>query len=499
MHIFAKRLKGLLIAICMPLVLVACGGGSGTAVETVTISGTAVKGPIKGALVEVFTLNKNNGAEGVLLGRSTSDTSGGYRVTVPKAKAVAPLLIKVKGQVGSSYAREAVGVPDANFTAAESFHAVLDSFDAAKNDSYAVTPLTDAAYQQLQKFVTQNPDKPVTTSIISAVNARIATLFNVGNILLDNPTSADSSYTQVLTIIDQMVTESGTGNTLQAMNIINQGLVDVAKPEYQQFRTAFVTAATKADLQNNLTVQAILASLANPPAEPDLTDTTAPNQVTGLIAVAAAETATTSSISLSWNVATTPGANKVTGYEIYRYGTKIASANSTGYLDKGLSPSTTYLYYIIAFDAAGNRSIASATVSATTPASPNLSVTVDGELSTGVLNLPKYDIFKPTAPTNLTGTATALTATASSVALTWSVATDDVAVTRYDVYRDSVKIGTSTIPSYSDSSVTSGVEYSYYVVAIDAAGNSSPASTAFSITPTSPNLGVTVGGQVQAP
>ncbi|MFF3447960.1 glycoside hydrolase family 6 protein [Streptomyces sp. NPDC002667] len=76
---------------------------------------------------------------------------------------------------------------------------------------------------------------------------------------------------------------------------------------------------------------------------------------------------TSSSVSLSWSASTDDTA--VTGYDVYRDGTKIGSATATSYTDSGLSASTTYKYTVKAKDAAGNVSASSTEVSATTKAS----------------------------------------------------------------------------------------------------------------------------------
>ncbi|MEW2167122.1 glycoside hydrolase family 6 protein [Streptomyces sp. NPDC007084] len=76
---------------------------------------------------------------------------------------------------------------------------------------------------------------------------------------------------------------------------------------------------------------------------------------------------TSSSVALSWTASTDNTA--VTGYDIYRDGTKVGSSTTTSYTDSGLSASTTYRYTVRAKDAAGNVSAASAAVSATTKAS----------------------------------------------------------------------------------------------------------------------------------
>jgi chitodextrinase len=62
----------------------------------------------------------------------------------------------------------------------------------------------------------------------------------------------------------------------------------------------------------------------------------------------------------------------------------------------------------------------------------------------------------------------------------WGASTDNVGVTRYEVSRDGTVIRTlgSTTRSLSDTGLTAGTGYTYSVVALDAAGNRSIASTA---------------------
>jgi hypothetical protein len=91
-------------------------------------------------------------------------------------------------------------------------------------------------------------------------------------------------------------------------------------------------------------------------------DTTAPTVPSGLAATAVSS----SQINLSWTASTDNVG--VTGYNIYRGGTKIGTAPGTSYQDAGLTASTTYNYNVSAFDAAGNTSAQSAGASATTQA-----------------------------------------------------------------------------------------------------------------------------------
>jgi beta-lactamase superfamily II metal-dependent hydrolase len=104
-------------------------------------------------------------------------------------------------------------------------------------------------------------------------------------------------------------------------------------------------------------------------------DTEAPTAPGALVASAASSSA----IDLDWSASTDNVG--VTGYTVYR-GTngstfsQAGTTTTTGFSDLGLSGSTTYWYWVSAKDAAGNESLASNTVSATTPAPPATSLVV---------------------------------------------------------------------------------------------------------------------------
>ncbi|WP_329082623.1 cellulase family glycosylhydrolase [Streptosporangium sp. NBC_01469] len=89
-------------------------------------------------------------------------------------------------------------------------------------------------------------------------------------------------------------------------------------------------------------------------------DTTAPSVPGNLRSTGT----TANSVSLAWNAATDNVG--VTGYEVYRGGTLVATASGTTHTDTGLTASTSYTYTVRARDAAGNRSAASAAVTAQT-------------------------------------------------------------------------------------------------------------------------------------
>ncbi|MEV0588133.1 discoidin domain-containing protein [Nonomuraea sp. NPDC050310] len=73
---------------------------------------------------------------------------------------------------------------------------------------------------------------------------------------------------------------------------------------------------------------------------------------------------TSSSVSLAWNASTDNVG--VTGYEVFRGSTLVATVTGTTHTDTGLSPSTGYTYTVKALDAAGNRSAAGGPVTGTT-------------------------------------------------------------------------------------------------------------------------------------
>lgn len=87
------------------------------------------------------------------------------------------------------------------------------------------------------------------------------------------------------------------------------------------------------------------------------------------------------------------------------------------------------------------------------------------------------DTVAPTAPV-LAASGT----TSTSTNLSWSGATDNVAVTGYDVYQGASLIGSTASTSYTVTSLTPSTTYSFSVKAKDAAGNVSPSSNTVSVT-----------------
>ena len=141
----------------------------------------------------------------------------------------------------------------------------------------------------------------------------------------------------------------------------------------------------------------------------------------------------------------------VAGYDVFRDGgaTPIASVSAPPFTDTGRAPATTYSYTVRARDAVGNASDRSTADAGTTLA----------------------DTTPPGVPAGVGASATS----SSSVTVSWSASTDDVAVTAYEVYRGGTLAATVNAHglSFVDGGRDPSTTYSYTVRARDAHGNTS--------------------------
>jgi chitodextrinase len=261
----------------------------------------------------------------------------------------------------------------------------------------------------------------------------------------------------------------------------------IATPTTLTFSDGGRTAATTyryqvraVDAAGNLGAYSPIAT-ATTPAGADTMPPTAPATLT-------ATAASATQIGLSWSAATDNVG--VTGYRVERCTgatctnfVQIATPTATTFSDIGRAPSTTYRYRVRAADAAGNLGPYSPIAAATTPT----------------------DTTAPTAP----GTLTATTFSATRIDLSWSAATDNVAVTGYRVERctgagctNFAQIATRTVLNYSDTGRSSGTTYRYRVRAADAAGNLgpySPIATATTTDATAPTAPTTLTASAASP
>tara|TARA_R110000787_G_scaffold6697_4_gene23263 strand:+ start:423 stop:5087 length:4665 start_codon:yes stop_codon:yes gene_type:complete len=93
------------------------------------------------------------------------------------------------------------------------------------------------------------------------------------------------------------------------------------------------------------------------------------------------------------------------------------------------------------------------------------------------------DTEDPTAPSSL---ATS-NITDNTIDLSWTASADNVGVASYDVYQGGSLVGNSTSTSYQATGLSSNTAYSFYVIAKDAAGNTSAQSNTANATTTAPD------------
>lgn len=121
--------------------------------------------------------------------------------------------------------------------------------------------------------------------------------------------------------------------------------------------------------------------------DPDVTPPSVPANLT-------ATPVALSQIDLAWDASTDNIA--VSGYQVFRDGTQIATSGAITYSDTGLTPSTTYAYYVTAFDASGNFSASSTVVATTTLASSTPPVaTTTASTTPGAGGAPKIELQNP--------------------------------------------------------------------------------------------------------
>ena len=222
--------------------------------------------------------------------------------------------------------------------------------------------------------------------------------------------------------------------------------------------TLGVDAYDAAGNQSQVSTVIVTTAACSTTPPPSGGDTSAPTAPTGLSQSAVSDSAAT----VSWSASTDDVG--VTGYGLYVGGIRIDSSSQTSYAFSGLSCASDYTLGVDAYDAAGNRSPV-ATLIITTSACPSPPPPPPP---------PSGDTSPPTAPANLTQSAS----TTSSVTASWSASTDNVGVTGYDVLVDGTQSGATATTSYDVTGLSCGTSHQIVVDAFDAAGNHSPQATA---------------------
>ena len=190
-------------------------------------------------------------------------------------------------------------------------------------------------------------------------------------------------------------------------------------------------------------------------------DNEVPSTPTNL-AVASTSTA---SANLTWTASSDNIA--VAFYKIYVDGNFYMNASTNSATVSRLSQGTTYTFYVIAADAAGNVSPQSNTATGTT----------------------LIDDQSPTAATNLTLGSVGT----NNISISWTAATDNIGVVSYNIYVNGQLMGSTTDTNANIANLDPSTVYTLYVVAKDAAGNLSPVSN--SVTATTQAIGLNCGDE----
>lgn len=205
----------------------------------------------------------------------------------------------------------------------------------------------------------------------------------------------------------------------------------------------------------------------------------------------------------------------VVKYIVFKDGALYGSTITNDFPDISVFPGQTYKYYIIAVDAAQNRSGTSNTVTITIPSDPTTSssTTYPGittqpttatattttsntsSTTTGTLGLPTSttilpisnttvatdtmetpvetpDLYPPSVPSNITVTTT----DDSYLKISWSASNDDKGIKTYKIFKNNSLFSLTQDTFFVDGYVLKGETYTYYIVAVDISGKASPKS-----------------------
>lgn len=289
--------------------------------------------------------------------------------------------------------------------------------------------------------------------IVSAAKAEALPAPTNQSAISNSPTTINLSWSEVSGAAGYKIYRNSSTTPLTTVNtnsFIDSGLTPATL--YSYYLSSFDASNT----------ESILSGIFSATTQSDTSDPSIP---AGLAATAVSS----SQINLSWSAATDNVG--VTGYNIFRNGSLIATTSGLNYSDKGLLASTTYSYTVAAYDAANHVSGESAAVTAVTfVATPDSTI--------------------PTVPTNLT----AKPVSASQINLSWTASTDNVRVIGYRIFRNGNQIATTVKTYYYDKKLTADTAYTYSVSAFDEFGNVSSASAGLTVATL--KAGQTINGNV---
>lgn len=204
-----RILVGMLISATL-LALTGCGGGGGGSTPAAPASTTVVSGtPFKGAFdtggsVQIFGVDANGVKDATPLKATLLDAFGSYSVDI--GTYTGPIVVEVTG----TYKDEATGAKVTIAPEGPPLRAIISNAQG-KDVKVNVTPLTELAAKKAGSVLTK--------SIIDAMNANVAALFKVDDIITTKPvdattaaaataTTAEKNQSLALAAISQLVKNS---------------------------------------------------------------------------------------------------------------------------------------------------------------------------------------------------------------------------------------------------------------------------------------------------
>jgi hypothetical protein len=223
------RISTLAALVGSSLLLLACGGGSGTApatpTTTGTVSGTVTKGPVSGASVVAYAIA--NGTMGAQVGGGTTDSAGNF--VIPIGDYSGPLMLQARG---GTYVDEATGTTMTLQTGDVMACAIPSVTAGAATTGVQITPVTSMAHSRVHHMA-----GGITAASITTANAAMGAYFSVADILHTVP-------------MNPRVAGSATGASQDAKNYgmaiaaMSQYAMTIGMPNSSGFVTAMMDDAS---------------------------------------------------------------------------------------------------------------------------------------------------------------------------------------------------------------------------------------------------------------
>jgi chitinase/chitodextrinase len=285
---------------------------------------------------------------------NASDLSSGLAVTTPSTGGSCSASAFVRGStyaanaevsnIGCTTAPNSSGgaCPTGGLPQSRKYKCLVAGWCSMNNDAY--DPGTGWAWENAWAFVSDCSGTPSDTTA-PTVPAGLSATKTTTSVTLSWTASTDSGGSglkeyRVFRGATQVATSTSSGYT-------DNGLTP---------NTTYAYSVAAVDNAGNVSGQSTSLNVTTNAAS----DTAAPSIPSGLVA----GTVGTTSVTFSWSASTDNVG--VTGYDVYRNGTKIGTSISTSYTDGSASANTAYNYTVSAKDAAGNTSGQSSALAVTT-------------------------------------------------------------------------------------------------------------------------------------